>query len=139
MHPIYIYIYIYIYIGQTYRYSPDYCFYVFSQQIYLIIFFRLSLTIFVYPSLQNVVYFLILPFLVHKIFTFYINGVLNRKCPAPGPQGQRVKSAEHVSGDNFAHPQEHWTVFTACGIKHRRCCLQAVTVASSCLFKLLCE
>ena len=36
---------------------------------------------------QNVAYFLILPFLVHKIFTFYINGVLNSKCPAPGPKG----------------------------------------------------
>jgi len=28
-----------------------------------------------------------LPTLVHKIFTFYINGVLNCKCPAPGPKG----------------------------------------------------
>ena len=36
---------------------------------------------------QNVVYFLMLPFLVHKIFTFYINGVLNCKCPAPGSKG----------------------------------------------------
>jgi len=27
-------------------------------------------------------------FLVHKIFTFYINGVLNCKCPAPGPKVQ---------------------------------------------------
>ena len=35
---------------------------------------------------QNVVYILVLPFLVHKIFTFYINGVLNCKCPAPGPK-----------------------------------------------------
>jgi hypothetical protein len=25
--------------------------------------------------------------LVHKIFSFYINGVLNCKCPAPGPKG----------------------------------------------------
>jgi len=25
-------------------------------------------------------------FLVHKIFTYYINGVLNCKCPAPGPK-----------------------------------------------------
>jgi len=23
-------------------------------------------------------------------------------------------------GDDFAHPQEHWTVFTACGITHPR-------------------
>ena len=36
---------------------------------------------------QNVVYFPTLSFLVHKIFTFYINGVLNYKCPAPGPKG----------------------------------------------------
>jgi len=28
------------------------------------------------------------PFLVHKIFTFYTNGVLNCKCPAPGPKGK---------------------------------------------------
>ena len=28
------------------------------------------------------------PFLVHKIFTFYINCVLNCKCPAPGPKGR---------------------------------------------------
>ena len=31
-----------------------------------------------------------LPFLVHKIFTFYTNGVLNCKCPAPGPNGERT-------------------------------------------------
>jgi len=34
-----------------------------------------------------------------------------------------LQSAQHVSGDNFPHPQEHWTVFAACGIMHRRCCL----------------
>jgi len=39
-----------LYIGQSYRYSPEYSFYIFSQQIYLIIFFGLSLTIFVYSS-----------------------------------------------------------------------------------------
>jgi len=39
-----------LYIGQTYSYSPEYTFYIFSQQIYLIIFFILSLTIFVYSS-----------------------------------------------------------------------------------------
>jgi len=38
-----------------------------------------------------------------------------------------LQSAQHVSGDNFAHPQEHQTVFTACGIKHRRCRLQAAS------------
>ena len=73
-------------IGQTCRYSVQYSFYIFSQQIYLIIFLDfLSPSSFIPP--QNVVYFLMLPYLVHKIFTFYINGVLNCKCPAPGPKG----------------------------------------------------
>ena len=37
--------------------------------------------------LQNAMYFTMLPFLVHKIFAFYINGVLKFKCSAPGPKG----------------------------------------------------
>jgi hypothetical protein len=37
--------------------------------------------------LQNVVYFITLPFVVRKIFTFYINDVLLFKCPFPGPKG----------------------------------------------------
>jgi len=37
--------------------------------------------------LQNVVYLITLHFLVRKIFTFYINGVLLFKCPVPGPKG----------------------------------------------------
>ena len=37
--------------------------------------------------LQNVEYFIMLPFLSCKIFTVYINDVLNFKCPAPGPKG----------------------------------------------------
>ena len=37
--------------------------------------------------LQNVVYFTTLPYLVRKIFTFYINDVLLFKCPFPGPKG----------------------------------------------------
>ena len=36
--------------------------------------------------LQNVVYFITLPFLVYKIFAFYINDVLLFKCPFPGPK-----------------------------------------------------
>jgi len=44
--------------------------------------------------LQNVVYFITLPFLVSKIFTFYINDVLLFKCPFPGPKGEaRLSSA----------------------------------------------
>ena len=38
--------------------------------------------------LQNVVYFITLPFVVRKIFTFYINDVLLFKCPFPGPKGK---------------------------------------------------
>jgi len=57
-----------LYIGQAYHCSPEYTFYIFSQQIYLIIFSDfLSPSSFI-PS-ENVVYFLMLPFLVHKIFT----------------------------------------------------------------------
>ena len=33
--------------------------------------------------------------------------------------GLLFQSAQHVSGDNFAHPQEHYSVFTACGRIHR--------------------
>ena len=70
-----------LYIGQAYRYSPAYAFHIFSQQIYLF-FFRLFLPSSFIPP-QNVVYFLMLPFLVHKIFTFYINGALNCKFQLP--------------------------------------------------------
>jgi len=67
-------------------------FYIFSQQIYLILFLDfLSLSSFIPP--QNVVYFLMLLFLDHEIFTCSINGVLNCDCPAPGPKGYLVLCA----------------------------------------------
>jgi len=37
--------------------------------------------------LQNVVYFITLPFLVRKIFTFNVNDVLLFKCQFPDPKG----------------------------------------------------
>jgi len=80
MHPIYIYI------GQTYRYSTEYAFYIFNQtNIFNYFLDFISSSSFIPP--QNAMYFLMLHFLVYKIFTFYINGVLNCKCLAPGPKG----------------------------------------------------
>jgi len=52
---------------------------------FIIFFFRLSKQSQFIP-LQNVVYFITLPFLVRKIFTFYLNDVLLFKWPVPGPK-----------------------------------------------------
>jgi len=54
--------------------------------LYFIILFRLGKQSQFIP-LQNVVYFITLPALVRKIFTFYTNDVLLFKCPFPGPRG----------------------------------------------------
>jgi len=54
--------------------------------IFHYIFFRLAKQSQFIP-LQNVLYFITLPFLVRKISTCYINDVLLFKCPVPGPKG----------------------------------------------------
>ena len=53
---------------------------------FTIFFFRIAKQSQFIP-LQNVVYFIKLPFLVCKIFTFYINDVLLFEYPFPGPKG----------------------------------------------------
>ena len=52
---------------------------------FIIFFFRIAKQSQFIP-LQNVVYFITLPFLVRKIFTFYINDILLFKRSFPGPK-----------------------------------------------------
>ena len=55
--------------------------------LYFIIFFLRLAKQSQFIPLQNVVYFISSPFLVRKIFTFYINDVLLFKRPFPEPKG----------------------------------------------------
>ena len=57
-----------------------------NANIYSLFFLRLVKQSQFIP-LQNVVYFITLPVLVRKRFTFYLNDVLLFKCPIPGPKG----------------------------------------------------
>ena len=55
--------------------------------LYFIIYFLSLAKQSQFIPLPNVLYFITLPVLVRKIFTFYINDVLLFKCPFPGTEG----------------------------------------------------
>jgi len=59
--------------------------YIYSTNTFNSFLDSLSPSLFIPP--QNIVNFLMLSVLVYKVFTFYLNGVLNCKFPAPGAEG----------------------------------------------------
>ena len=58
--------------------------------------------------LQNVVYFITLPFVVRKIFTFYINYVLLLKCPFPGPKDECTEIFIDQSALQVSFTRKKW-------------------------------
>ena len=61
-------------------------FYLLSEWIYLLNFLR-ELSYFIH---KNDMYFIVLSFLVHKIFTFYIKSALKFACPNQLPKVSRL-------------------------------------------------
>jgi hypothetical protein len=52
---------------------------------------------------QNAVYFMILSFLVHTIFMFYINHALQFKCPPPAVKGHTATRDNSSSLNHLLH------------------------------------